>query len=455
VAEPLVQKEGTDRIIVELPGEKDPARAKQIVEKQAFLEFRITDMQNQFRAALPAMDAALKKAGVTTSSGAQQSEAATPSQVQKLLGADTGKAAKDSAAADTTLQQGGALSSLLYQGAVPGEFLVPEESRLRVDSLIHLAAVTENMPRGIELLWGNAVQSQGTRAYWPLYAVNQKPIITGDQLADAKATIDQVYNHPIVTFELTRGGGRIFSRETARHIKDYMAIVLDRRVQGTPPIIESEIGRNGQIDLQNSTLQQAQDLALVLRAGALPAPLKIVDERTVGPSLGKDSIADGERAAIIGAVLVVLLVGLYYRRAGLLAILALGFYGLFTLGALASFGATLTLPGLAGFVLSIGMAVDANVLIFERMREELAQGKSARVAVDAGFQHAMPAIVDSNLTTVLTALFLFQFGTGPVKGFAVTLTVGIFASFITAVFITRTFFLIWLQRRNPAKELVI
>ncbi len=234
-----------------------------------------------------------------------------------------------------------------------------------------------------------------------------------------------------------------------------MAIMLDRRVFRQPPVIRGEIGRRGQIELGNASLQEAQDLALVLRAGALPVPLVIVEERTVGPSLGRDSIRQGTRAALVAGVMVILIMALYYRLAGMFAVLALAFYILFTLGGLASFGATLTLPGLAGFVLSLGIAVDANVLIFERIREELKLGKTPRLAVDAGFQHAMPAIIDANVTTVITAAFLFQFGTGPVKGFAVTLIVGIIASLVTAVFVTKTFFLIWLQRQAAAKELSI
>ena len=227
-----------------------------------------------------------------------------------------------------------------------------------------------------------------------------------------------------------------------------MAILLDGRVQGRPPVIQSRIGRNGQITLGNKSLQEAQDLALTLKAGALPIPLKIVEERQVGASLGSDSIRrrdhgrdrrhrpghpDHARATT--------------ALSGVLAVAALGLYILFTLGGLSMIDATLTLPGLAGIVLSIGIAVDANVLIFERIREELLLGKTVRLAVDEGFKHAMNAIIDSNVSTVLTALFLFQFGTGPVKGFAVTLIIGIVASMITAVFVTRTFFMVWLSRR--------
>jgi preprotein translocase subunit SecD len=285
--------------------------------------------------------------------------------------------------------------------------------------------------------------------------VERRPIITGEYLSDARATMDQVNNQAVVQFELTRAGGRVFRRETGRHVGDYMAIMLDGRVHRQPPVIRSQIYRSGQIELGSASLQEAQDLALVLRAGALPAPIQIVEERTVGPSLGRDSIAQGRLAAIVAAISVVVLMIGYYRMAGALAVLALGFYGLFTIGGLAMFGATITLPGLAGFALSIGMAVDANVLIFERIREELAGGKTVRLAVDAGFQNALSAIVDSNVTTVLTALFLFQFGTGPVRGFAITLIIGIIASFITAVFVTRTFFLIWLQFGRATKQLSI
>jgi preprotein translocase subunit SecD len=234
-----------------------------------------------------------------------------------------------------------------------------------------------------------------------------------------------------------------------------MAILLDGRVQGRPPVIQSRIGRNGQITLSGRTLQEAQDLALTLKAGALPIPLKIVEERQVGPTLGQDAIRSGILAGVIGTLFVVMVMVLYYRTAGALAIIALALYVLFTLGALAMLDATLTLPGLAGLVLSIGIAVDANVLIFERIREELDAGKTVSLAIDEGFSHAMSAIVDSNVTTVLTGLFLFQFGTGPVKGFAVTLVLGVLASMVSAIFVTRTLFILWLNRKPAMATLSI
>lgn len=456
VAEPLIQKVGDHRIVVELAGIADPGRAKQIVERSAFLEWRITDMDNQFAQALPAIDRALLEAGVRTERGARPTG---PSALDQLLGSGDTTAGDTAATAspDTTfsVDQPGPLSALLFNGSIPGQFLVPEEDFPRVDSLVNLPAVQRSVPRGLELVWASEPISQGARSYRPLYAVARRAVISGEQLSDARATLDPTNNQAIVQFELTRSGGRIFRRETRQHVNDYMAIMLEGRVFREPPVIRTEIGRRGQIELGSASLQEAQDLALVLRAGALPAPLQIVEERTVGPSLGRDSIRRGIEAVLLAAIAVVICVIAYYRAAGVLAVVALGFYMLFTLGGLAMFGATLTLPGLAGFALSVGMAVDANVLIFERIREELQQNKTIRLAVDSGFQQAMSAIVDSNITTVLTALFLFQFGTGPVRGFAVTLIVGIFASFITAVFVTRTLFMIWLHARSDMKELSI
>jgi preprotein translocase subunit SecD len=343
----------------------------------------------------------------------------------------------------------------MFNGQIPGEFYVPEESYLQIDSIIRLEITQQAIPRGLELMWAMETITLGARPFRPLYAVEDRPIITGTELTDAQATIDPMSRAAVVQFELTRAGGRVFRRETQRHLQHYMAIVLDGRVNRQPPIIRSQIYRSGQIELGTAPLRDAQDLALVLRAGSLPAPLHIVEERSVGPSLGRDSVDQGRRAAVVAAALVLLIMGLYYRVAGILAIGALVFYILFTMGGLASLDATLTLPGLAGFILSLGLAVDANVLIFERIREELKLSKTARVAVDSGFQHAMPAIIDANVTTVITAAFLFQFGTGPVKGFAVTLIIGIIASLITAVFVTRTLFLIWLRRRPTAEGLAI
>ena len=455
VTEPLIQKVGDDRIVVELAGVTEPDRAKAIVQRTAFLEFKITDKTGALEKTLPAMDRVLRGLGITS---VDTGAAKQPSAVQQLLGADTAKKGADTAAAPLP---GGVLESLIQPAAavagsqVPGEYVVPETAFPRVDSLLNLPDVQRLLPRGVTLRWSAAPTSIGVQSYRYLYALDEKSIVTGSSLVDARAQLDPLTNGPIVTFELDRAGGRKFGEETGRHVGDYMAIILDGRVQGRPPVIQSRIGRNGQITLGGKGLQEAQDLALTLKAGALPIPLKIVEERQVGASLGADSIREGLTAGVVGTVLVILIMVGYYRLSGVLAVLALGLYILFTLGGLSAVDATLTLPGLAGLVLSIGIAVDANVLIFERIREELLLGKTIRLAVDEGFKHAMNAIVDSNVSTVLTALFLFQFGTGPVKGFAVTLIMGIIASMITAVFVTKTFFLIWLDRRPAMATLSI
>jgi len=438
--EPVVQIQGRCRLIVELAGEKDPARARGVIQRTAFLEFRITDMKGVFKDALPAIDAALRKAGI------KPTGAVTPSAVSQLFGGDTSKAARDSAA---DANAPGILSSLLNQRpqGVPGEYLVPEEQWPLVDSLIQRPDVQALIPRGFDLKWGAQTEAYGARPYRALYAVDSRPIITGEELIKATARRDPVTNQSVVPFQLSRRGARIFSQETARHIGDFMAIILDGRVQGEPPVIRSQIGANGQIEMGNKPLQEASDLALVLRAGALPAPLTIVDERTISATLGADSIHDGVLAGAVGVLLVVVIMIGYYRVAGALAVAALTLYCLFTLAGVAAFGFTLTLPGMAGFVLSIGIAVDANVLIFERIREELVHGKSLRLAVDDGFLHAMNAIVDSNVSTILTALILYAVGTGPVQGFAITLIIGIIASMVSAIFVVKTMFMIWLNRR--------
>jgi protein-export membrane protein SecD/preprotein translocase SecF subunit len=463
VTEPVIQKVGDDRIVVELAGIRDPGRAKAIVQRSAFLEFRITDKTQALDRAMPAMDRQLRAMGVTSAGAAPSAQA---SAVEQLLGGDSAKAVGDSAAkgakadsakaaSDTTPVAGGVLASLVKPGGLPGEYYVPENAFPRVDSLLNLPEIQRLLPRGVDIRWAASKESLGNEFLRGLYVVDDQPIVTGSSLIDARAELDPLTNAPQVSFELDRAGGRKFGDGTGRHVGDFMPILLDGRVQGRPPVIQSRIERSGRITLGGKTLQEAQDLALTLKAGALPIPLKIVEQGEVGASLGADSIHGGILAGLIGTGLVILIMVGYYAMSGILAVGALGFYLLFTVGALASFDATLTLPGLAGLVLSIGIAVDANVLIFERIREELRHGKSVRLAIDEGFRHALPAITDSSLATVITALLLFQFGTGPVKGFAVTLIVGILASLFTAIFVTRTFYMLWLKRNPNAETLSI
>ena len=467
VEEPNIQTSGGDRIIVELPGVDDEERALDIVRKQAYLEFQITDKSGALERALPRLDQIIReRGGAAAATAAAQPTDAAADALGGLFGnkADSGRTgAQDSAAAaggqDTAntgifQNRAGPLSSLLVAGQTPGEFMVDAKDARTVESYLSIPEVRAAMPPGKELLWGSDTVSAETAGYRTLYMVDARPIITGDALIDAmpQQTPDQ---GTVVSFTLDNEGGRRFHRETSRHVGDFMAIVLDERVMGRPPVIQSAISTRGQITMGGRRFQDATDLALVLRAGALPVPLRVAEIRKIGASLGQDAIDQGRNAGILAVVLVILIMVVYYRFSGMLAVIGLAFYTLATLAVLAAFKATLTLPGLAGFVLSIGMAVDANFLIFERIREEMVAGKTVRTAINEGFDHAWSAIVDTHVTTALTAVILYQFGTGPVRGFAVALLAGLAASMVSAIFIVRTLFLLWLQRTNATQPLSI
>jgi preprotein translocase subunit SecD len=457
VSEPLVQKAGSDRIIVELPGIDDPRRAQDVVQKSAFLEFQITDKTQALEKALPRLDALLKdkKLAVAVTTPGAKKDTTSGAGLQSLFTADTSKKADsaktDSAAAVGTVGGPGAFSKLVQQGQMPGEYFVAQPDVGTVTQYLTMPDVIGALPPGKVLRWSSDTVSLGGRTYKAFYVLDAKPIITGEFLTNAKPNTSPTEGN-LVEFTMNNEGARRFRTETGRHIKDYMAIVLDQKVMGQPPVIQGAIGARGQITMGGKDLQAAQDLALVLRAGSLPVPLKVVEVRQIGASLGQDSIHKGITAGVIAVGLVVLIMLGYYRFSGALAVGALVLYILYTLAALAGFQAVLTLPGLAGFVLSIGIAVDANVLIFERIREELAHGKTVRTAIDEGFRHAMSAIVDSNVSTALTAAVLYQYGTGPVRGFAVTLLAGIAASMITSIFVVRTFYMLWLDRSRDAQQ---
>jgi preprotein translocase subunit SecD len=461
VEEPMIQRVGDHRIIVELPGIEDEERAKDIIRQTAFLQFFLvqsgTDYQG-FMNALPRMDrAVLAVFGEEAGTAAERRPETGRETVEQLLfGADpTPEAAEpedqEESAAPPSRRP---LSELLRESGQDGQLLVQERDVEAVQRWLADEQVRRAMPRGSTLRWHHEPQALGAELYRPLWVLQERAFLRGDDLENAAPGRDQQFGATIVTFELTRRGGRTFERVTGENIGELIAIVLDDMVMSAP-VIRSRIGARGQIELGQAPLAEAADLALVLRAGALPAPLRIMEERTVGPSLGVDSIEKGQLAGIVGLIFVVLVMVLYYRVAGMLAVAALSVYVVLVMGGLAAFNATLTMPGIAGLILSIGMAVDANVLIFERIREELNAGRVPRTASDEGFRHAMSAIVDSNLTTLLTALILFQFGTGPVRGFAVTLSVGIVASFFSAVYVTRTFFLLYLARKKATETISI
>jgi preprotein translocase subunit SecD len=468
VSEPLVQKVGDNRIIVELPGIDDPERAIELVQKSAFLEFQITDKTQAFERVAARFDEIAKSANIgvaaskvaggdtaksigVTSLLTQKSDSGKKDSTGKVV-ASTGK---DSASKDSTAKaaSGGLFSKNVQPGQIPGQYIVPEAAYAAISQALALPAIQDAMPPGKVLRWGVDSLVSGNQRFFALYMLDSRAIIQGDALIDARPSSDPVEGN-VVQFTLNNEGARRFKAETGKHVKDNMAIVLDQRVV-TAPVLNSAIGRNGQITLGGGSLQAAQDLALVLRAGALPVPLKVAQYGTIGASLGNDSINNGILALGIAMVLIVAILVGYYRMSGVLAVVALLLYLVYTLAMLAGFNAVLTLPGLAGFVLSIGIAVDANVLIFERIREELDHGKSVRLAIDEGFRHALSAIIDTSATTILSGMVLYQYGTGPVRGFAVTLVAGLIASLFTALFVSKTFFLLWLNRSRGVQTLSI
>jgi preprotein translocase subunit SecD len=303
------------------------------------------------------------------------------------------------------------------------------------------------LPDGVTLLYERRSDPNTGRMSEIPIVVEKSAVLTGDLLSNARVGLDPQFNEPYVSIEFNDLGARRFDQVTAANVGKRMAIVLDETVYSAPVIRERISSGSAQIS-GTFTAQEASDLVIALRSGSLPAPVEILENRTVGPSLGQDSIHKGILSVGIGALLVVLSMILVYRRAGLIANLALLLNIVFILAMLSLFQATLTLPGIAGIVLTIGMAVDANVLIYERIREELAMGRTPRAAVGAGYSKALSSITDSNLTTLIAALVLFQFGTGPIKGFAVTLSIGIASSMFTAIIVTRFIFDYLLERRN-------
>jgi preprotein translocase subunit SecD len=315
-----------------------------------------------------------------------------------------------------------------------------------------LASSGGQVPADAEVVPGDREDATGAVIGRDFYLLRKAAVVTGRDLRTARRGQGQ-FGEPVVNFYLVPAGGEKFAEFTSAHIGDPAAIVLDGNVISAP-VIRSRIRDEGYIE-GNFDIESAEDLALKLRAGALPASISYLEERTVGPSLGRDSVVRGVRAAIVGLILVMIFMVIYYRLSGLNADMALVLNIIILLGAMAYFGATLTLPGIAGVILTIGMAVDANVLIFERIREELAVGKTPRSAVDTGFSRAFGTILDANLTTMIAALFLFQFGTGPVKGFAVTLSIGILASVFTAVFVSRTIYMLVLARKDRVETLSV
>ena len=438
VSETVIQKAGNDRILVDIPGIDDRERAIKIAQDQAFLQFQITDKTRGLEKALPRLDAIAKERGLgQVASAAGAKGAPSNAGLSGLLtGADSAKgtAAGDSAKADSAAipgVTGGAISKLVLAGQMPGQFLYDVANHETLKRFFADSVVQAALPPGKVVRFGNDSTVIQNAVYRFLYLLDARPIITGRLSHDGAAELDPDRGDGRrVPRSTTRAGGASSARRASTS-SDYMAIVLDDIVMGRPPVIKSAIGTRGQITMGGPRPPGRAGSRARARAGALPVPLKVAEVRNIGPSLGRDSINNGlhgrrdrHRARSSSSCSCTI------ASPGVLAIAGLALYVLYTLATLAGFDAVLTLPGLAGFVLSIGIAVDANVLIFERIREELDRGKTVRTAIDEGFRHAMPAIIDSNVTTILTAAVLYQYGSGPVKGFAVTLIAGIVASHV-------------------------
>ena len=350
--EPVIQRQGTDRILVQVPGLQDPSRLKELLGKTAKMEFRMVD------------------------------PTVPPDQAQ--------------------------------QGRVPP------------DSELLMSSTSPKIP----------------------YVIKKQVLVSGGDLTDAQPGFDQRSGEPIVSFRFNTSGSRKFAQATSENVGQPFAIVLDNEVISAPVIREPITGGSGQIS-GSFTVQQANDLAILLRAGALPAPLTVIEERTVGPGLGQDSIEKGELAAYVGSIMVIVFMLVTYRLFGVFANVAVAINVAMIFGVLSLLNATLTLPGIAGIVLTVGIAVDSNVLIYERIREELRGGRNAISAIDAGFRRALSTILDSNITTFIAAAVLFYIGTGPVRGFAVTLGIGIITTVFTAFTLTRLIVAWWVRWKRP------
>ena len=321
------------------------------------------------------------------------------------------------------------------------------EFKMVDDSANASTATKANLPPGDELNYIYRRDHLSGRVSKEPIVIRKRTAMTGETITDARVRMDSQFNEPYVSVSFDARGKRQFGDLTSRNVKKRLAIVLDGKVQSAPVIQEAITGGEARIT-GDFTMEEARDLAVVLRSGALPAPVRILEERTVGPSLGADSINAGVISMIVGFVLVVLFIVIYYRQAGVVADIALVLNIILITAALAAFQATLTLPGIAGIILTIGMAVDANVIIFERIREELRLGKTPAAALEAGYSKATLTILDANVTTLIAALVLFQFGTGPIRGFAVTLSLGIASSMFTAIYVTRQIFEMILNRSD-------
>ena len=456
VSEPTIQKQGKYRILVELAGIQDSDRARALLQSTALLEFYLVKNSAVTNEIIIQLDNILKKsvsdeefADIKDSAGKEapkKDENAKPDDnvttIDEIFG-ETSSNEVDSLSLESDLMTESPIQSLIE--IVQGDMAVNTKNLYSLNKLLSKEEVQLKLKSSSgQFLFSNDSEPIGTSGeYYRLYYIEDKPELTGGVVEKAKANLGSLGGGnaglPVVSLDMNSEGAKTWSRVTGANIGERIAIVLDGKVHMAPNIREKIPGGRTQIE-GFEDMNEAKDIAIILRAGALPAPVEIIEERTVGPSLGADSIAKGQKSILIGLAIVFVFMLVYYKLSGGIANLALVWNIVLILAVLASLGATLTLPGIAGLILTVGMCIDANVIIFERIREELKKGKTPKSAIEGGYNRAITTIIDANLTTVIAALVLYQFGTGPIKGFATVLFWGILISMFTAVYVTRTIF---------------
>jgi preprotein translocase subunit SecD len=465
VAEPTIQKQGTQRIIVELAGVQDSERARALLESTALLEFYLVKDVTVTNELMIKIDQILKK-DKSLSSVAKKIDSAEKKNnsdtsndqavsVGELFGATESSSESDSAIVDQDIFAERPFSSLLRN--LGNSIGVPEKNAFAVRELISRPEIRDRLASiGANFLFEHkaeeyALNDGSVEKLYTLYLLDDQAELTGGVVEEAKANLGPQgttsAGQPIVNLSMNSDGARKWAIMTGSNIGRQVAIVLDNKVHMAPNIRE-KISGGGTLIEGFANIDEAKDIAIVLRAGALPAPVDIIEERVIGPSLGADSVRRGTQSVLIGLAIVLVFMLFYYRTAGSIADFALIWNLILVLAILASLQATLTLPGIAGLILTVGMSIDANVIIFERIREELDKGKTAKAAIDGGYNRALTTIVDANMTTLIAALVLWQFGTGPIRGFATVLFWGILISMFTAIFVTRTVFNAFVNRKG-------
>lgn len=433
VAEPVIQTQGSRRIIIELSGVTDEARVRKLLKGTAKLEFRLVREPQELLRSVERVNAYVSQAP----------SVAVPADSASVVAAVPAAAPDSSAAPKPVAKRFSEVIGVLENGMV----FAPEYARDYVASVLNRPDVQARLPQDTELLLAaKPEQTPRGEKFYPIYLVKKSPELTGGVITEAKATFGAQNAQPEVIMEMNEDGTAKWARITGANIGKQIAIVLDGAVYSAP-VVQSRIPNGSSVINGISGIEEAKDLEIILKAGALPAPVRILEERTVGPSLGSDYIQAGLLSVIWGFTAVALFMIIYYNKAGFAADIALVLNILVVISVLAGFSAALTLPGIAGIVLTMGMAVDANVLIYERIREELGEGKSMRMAVDAGYDRAFSSILDSHVTTLAAAFLLYVYGVGPVQGFAVTLMIGTAASLFTAIVVTKVIFELLLGSR--------